>query len=153
MMSFIPPRLRKPLYRTLAGLLIAGAWAIGSSGAGRWPLTVVIAVASLGQGVIRYAWAGEDTDEGALLGSRADERQQLVGQQALALAGKIALAAAYIGVLVTLAVKQSDVWPFLAMFAITGFGYLLGLSNYGSGEPAADDGMTVRHHTRSPVSR
>ena len=55
MMSFIPPRLRKPLYRTLAGLLIAGAWAIGSSGAGRWPLTVVIAVASLGQGVIRYA--------------------------------------------------------------------------------------------------
>jgi hypothetical protein len=152
MMSFIPPRLRKPLYRTLAGLLVAGAWAIGSSGQGRWPLTVVIAIASLGQGVIRYAWAGEDTDEGALLGSRADERQQLVGQKALALAGKIALAAAYIGVLVTLAVKQADVWPFLAMFAITGFGYLLGLSNYGSGEPAADDGMTSRHHTRSPVS-
>ena len=38
-----------------------------------------------------------------------------------------------------------------SMFAITGFGYLLGLSNYGSGE-AANDGMTARHHTRSPVS-
>jgi hypothetical protein len=151
MMSFIPPRLRKPLYRTLAGLLVAGAWAVGSSGAGRWPLTIVIAIASLGQGVIRYAWAGEDTDEGALLGSRADERQQLVGQQALALAGKIALAAAYVGVLATLAFKRADLWPFLAMFAVTGFGYLLGLSNYGSGEPA-DDGAGTGHATRSRVS-
>jgi hypothetical protein len=151
MMRFIPPRMRKPLYRTLAGLLVAGAWAVGSHGAGRWPLAIVIAIASLGQGVVRYAWAGEDTDEGALLGSRADERQQLVGQQALALAGKIALAAAYVGVLVTLAVKRADVWPFLAMFAITGFGYLLGLSNYGSGEPA-DDRADSGHTTRSRVS-
>jgi hypothetical protein len=50
MMNFIPTRWRKPLYRTLAGLLVASAWAVGSSGAGRWPLTIVIAIASLGQG-------------------------------------------------------------------------------------------------------
>ena len=151
MMNFIPARLRKPLLRTLAGLVFAGAWALGG-GPGRWPVTIVIAITALGQGMIRYAWAGEDTDEGALLGSRADERQQLVGQRALALAGKIALAAAYVGLVVTVAYKRADAWPFAAMFAITGFGYLLGLSNYGSGEPAADDGVDAGHAARSPVS-
>jgi hypothetical protein len=150
MMSFIPPRLRKPLLRTLAGLVFAGAWALGG-GPGRWPLTIVIALTAIGQGVIRYSWAGDDSDEGALLGSRADERQQLVAQQALALAAKFALAAAYLGVVVTVAVKRADAWPFAAMFVITGFGYLLGLSNYGSGE-AADDGADAGHGARSPVS-
>jgi hypothetical protein len=150
MMSFIPPRLRKPLLRTVAGLVFAGAWALGG-GPGRWPLTIVIALTAIGQGVIRYSWAGDDTDEGALLGSRADERQQLVAQQALALAGRIALAAAYLGVVVTVAFKRADAWPFAAMFVITGFGYLLGLSNYGSGE-SADDGADAGHAARSPVS-
>jgi hypothetical protein len=150
MMSFIPPRLRKPLFRALAGLLFAGAWALGG-GAGRWPLTIVIAIASLGSAVTTYAWAGEDSDEGALLGSRADERQRLVSQQALALAAKMALAAAYVGLLVTVAVKRADAWPFAAMLAITGFGYLLGLSNYGSGDPA-DDGADTGHAARSRVS-
>ena len=43
-------------------------------------------------------------------------------------------------------------WPCAAIFAVTGFGYLLALSNYGVGEgdPAgdADDG----HQAPSPIS-
>ena len=149
MMRFIRPRLRKPLLRGIALLGIAAAWAIGSP---RWDLAIVIAVVAVGQTVAWYTWAGEDTDESALLGSRADERQKQVGLQARALSGAVAMAAAYTGLVITLAVKMADAWPFAALLAVTGFAYLLGLSSYGSGEPGPEGEETVGHQTRSPVS-
>src|SRR5580693_9394291 len=149
MMRFIRPRLRKPLLRGIALLGIAGAWVIGSR---TWEPAIVIAIAAVGQTVYRYIWAGEDTDESALLGSRADERQKQVGQRARALAGAVAIAAAYTGLVITLAVKRADAWPFAALLAVTGFAYLLGLSSYGSGEPGPEDEVTAGHQTRSPVN-
>jgi hypothetical protein len=149
MMRFIRPRLRKPLLRGIALLGIAAAWAIGSPA---WGLAIVIAVVAVGQTVAWYTWAGEDTDESALLGSRADERQKQVGLQARALAGAVAMAAAYIGLVITLAVRRADAWPFAALLAVTGFAYLLGLSSYGSGEPGPEGEVTARHQTRSPAS-
>ena len=149
MIRFIHPRLRKPLLRGIALLGIAGAWAIGSP---TWGLAIVIAVVAVGQTVAWYAWAGEDTDESALLGSRADERQKQVGLQARALAGAVAMAAAYIGLVITLAVKMADVWPFAILLAVTGFAYLLGLSSYGSGEPDPEGEETAGHQARSPVN-
>ena len=149
MMRFISPRLRKPLLRGIALLGIAGAWVIGSH---TWEPAIVIAIVAVGQTVYRYTWAGEDTDESALLGSRADERQKQVGLRARALAGAVAMAAAYIGLVVTLAVKMADAWPFAALLAVTGFAYLFGLSTYGSGEPGPEDEVTAGHQTRSPVS-
>jgi hypothetical protein len=148
MTSFIRPRLRKPLLRGIALLGIAAAWAIGSPA---WGLAIVIAVVAVGQTVYWYIWAGEDTDESALLASRADERQKQVGLQARALAGTVALAAAYIGLVITLAVKIADAWPFAALLAVTGFAYLLGLSSYGSGEPGPESEITAGYQTRSPV--
>ena len=149
MMRFIRPRLRKPLLRGIALLGIAGAWVIGSH---TWAPAIVIAIAAVGQTVYRYIWAGEDTDESALQASRADERQKQVGLRARALSGSVALAAAYIGVVITLAVKRADAWPFAALLAVTGFAYLLGLSSYGSGEPGPEDEVTAGHQTRSPLS-
>jgi hypothetical protein len=149
MMRFIRPRLRKPLLRGIALLGIACAWVIGSR---TWEPAIVIAIVAVGQTVYRYTWAGEDTDESALQGSRADERQKQVGLRARALSGSVALAAAYIGVVITLAVKRADAWPFAALLAVTGFAYLLGLSSYGSGEPGPEDEVTAGHQTRSPLS-
>ena len=149
MMKFIRPRLRKPLLRGIALLGIAAAWAIGSP---TWGLAIVIAVVAVGQTVYWYTWAGEDTDESALLASRADERQKQVGLQAPALAGAVAMAAAYIGLVITLAVKIADAWPFAALLAVTGFAYLLGLSSYGSGEPGPEGEATAGHQTRSPAN-
>jgi len=149
MMRFIRPRLRKPLLRGIALLGIAGAWVIGSR---TWEPAIVIAIVAVGQTVARYIWAGEDTDESALLGSRADERQKQVGLQARALAGAVAIAAAYTGLVIALAVKRADAWPFAALLAVTGFAYLLGLSSYGSGEPGPEDEVTAGHQTRSPLS-
>jgi len=149
MMRFIRPRLRKPLLRGIALLGIAGAWVIGSR---TWEPAIVIAIVAVGQTVARYIWAGEDTDESALLGSRADERQRQVGLQARALAGAVAIAAAYTGLVIALAVKRADAWPYAALLAVTGFAYLLGLSSYGSGEPGPEDEVTAGHQTRSPLS-
>ena len=149
MMRFIRPRLRKPLLRGIALLGIACAWVIGSR---TWEPAIVIAIVAVGQTVARYIWAGEDTDESALLGSRADERQRQVGLQARALAGAVAIAAAYTGLVIALAVKRADAWPFAALLAVTGFAYLLGLSSYGSGEPGPEDEVTAGHQTRSPLS-
>jgi hypothetical protein len=100
-----------------------------------------------------YVWAGQDNDEGALLGSRADERQKLVGQKARALAGVVAMAAAYAGLAISLAVKPADAWPFAVMLAVTGFGYLFGLSTYGSGEPDPADDADAGYQAQFPVSR
>jgi uncharacterized membrane protein len=136
-MNFIRPRLRKPLLRAIAGTGVAAAWAIGSP---HWWLAIVIEIATLGYSVGWYVWAGQDSDEGALLGSRADERQKLVGQQALALAAKFALIGAYIGFVVTLALKPIASWQFALVLAIGGLGYLFGLSEYGvDPSDSADD--------------
>jgi hypothetical protein len=150
MMMFIRPRLRKPLLRGMAGLVLAGAWAIGG-GPAQW-LAIVIAIVAVGYAVGWYVWAGEDSDEGALLGSRADERQKLVGQKARALAGVVAMAAAYTGLVITLAVKRADAWPFAALLLVTGFGYLFGLSQYGSGESDPADDADAGHQARSSVT-
>lgn len=150
-MKFISPRLRKPLRRAIAGLVFAGAWAIGG-GHQRW-LAIVIAVSVLCYAVAWYVWAGQDTDEGALLGSRADERQQLVGQKARALAGVVAVVAAYTGLVITVAVKRDDAWPFAIMLVVTSFGYLFGLSSYGSGEPDAEADEDAVQHAQPPVKQ
>jgi hypothetical protein len=54
---------------------------------------------------------------------------------------------------ITVAVKIADAWPFAALFAVTGFAYLLGLSSYGLGEPDPADDADAGHEERFPVSQ
>ncbi len=150
MMSFIPPRLRKPGWAMLAGVLFAAAWLVRGAPLS-WVAAVLGLVGGAGRAVMLYRAGGEDTDEGALAGSRADERQQLVGLKSRALACNIAAIAAFIGLCAGIAAKASWWWPFAAILAVTGFGYLLGLSSYGSGEPEADDDADARQPARSPA--
>ncbi|HEY7361423.1 MAG TPA: hypothetical protein VH642_11475, partial [Streptosporangiaceae bacterium] len=92
--------------------------------------------------------AGEDNDEGALAGSRADERQKLLSLRSRALGWNFAMVAALIGV--TVAVKAAWWWPFLVILAVTGFGYLLGLSNYGVAEEGTADDTDTGHQGAVP---
>ena len=79
MTRLVRRRLRVPLGMFIAGTVLAGAWAIGGGTLRWWAIAVEAMV--LGWSVACYVWAGEDNDEGALAGSRADERQKLVGQR------------------------------------------------------------------------
>ena len=151
MMTFIPPRLRKPAGIALAGVVFAAAWLV--RGGPLWWVSILAVILVAVRAVSWYRMGGEDTDEGALAASQADERQQLVSLQSRALACNLAAVAAFIGLTVAIAVRATWWWPFLVILAITGFGYLLGLSSYGSGEPDADDDADAGQHERSPVQR
>ena len=150
MMAFIRPRLRKPLGIALAGTVFAAAWALRGDHA--WWLSVAMEVTVLVSAVTTYVRAGEDNDEGALAGSRADERQKLLSLRSRALGWNFAMVAAFIGVTVGVAVKATWWWPFLVILAVADFAYLLGLSNYGVAEEDPADDAGPRPPARFPAS-
>ena len=80
------------------------------------------------------------------------ERQQLISQRSWALAGKLAMLAAFAGVTIAVALRAGWWWPFAAIFAVTGFGYLLGLSTYGVGEEDPADDANDGHQAPTPAS-
>ena len=150
MMAFISPRLRKPLGIALAGTVFAAAWAL--RGGDAWQLSIAMEVTVLVTAITTYVRAGEDSDEGALAGSRADERQKMLSLRSRALGWNFAMVAAFIGVTVAVAVKAAWLWPFLVILAVGGFAYLLGLSNYGVAEEGTADDTDTGHQARSPAS-
>jgi hypothetical protein len=150
MMAFIRPRLRKPLGIALAGTVFAAAWAL--RGGHAWQLSVAMEVTVLVGAVTAYVRAGEDNDEGALAGSRGDERQKLLSLRSRALGWNFAMVTAFIGVTIGVAVKAAWWWPFLVILVVTGFAYLLGLSNYGVAEEGTADDADTGPPVRSPAS-
>jgi len=79
-------------------------------------------------------------------------RRPLTGSTPQALAAKLAAIAAFIGLTIAVAVKAAWWWTFLVILAVAGFGYLLGLSNYGVAEEDPADDANDGHQVRSPVS-
>jgi hypothetical protein len=150
MMARIRPRLRRPLGIALAGTVFAAAWAL--RGGHAWWLSVAMEVTVLVTAVTTYVRAGEDSDDGALAGSRADERQKLLSLRARALGWNFAMIAAFTGVTIAVAVKAAWVWPFLVILAVTGFGYLLGWSTYTTADEGPADDASPQHEARSPAS-
>jgi hypothetical protein len=55
-------------------------------------------------------------------------------------------------VTIAVAARAGWWWPFAVIFAVTGFGYLLGLSTYGVGEEGPADDANDGPQVRSPVS-
>ena len=138
MTTFIRPRLRKPVGIALAGVLFAAAWLV--RGGPLWWVSILAVIAAAARATSLYRMGAKDTDEGALASSRADERQNLLSLRSRALACNLAAVASFIGLTVAIAVSANWWWPFLVVLAVVGFGYLLGLSNYGVAEEGqADD--------------
>ena len=87
MMRFIRPRLRMPVRIAALGAVAAAAFAAGPG-----PRTLGIAFAIITAGIAAgcaiaaYVRGREDSDLGAIYGSRADERQKLIRLQARGLA-------------------------------------------------------------------
>ena len=96
MMRFIRPRLRKPVGIAFAGPAYAAAWLV--HGGNGWLWAIVTEIGVIAFAIATYVRGGRDSDEDALAGSRPDERQQLIAQRSWALAGRIAMFAAFAGV-------------------------------------------------------
>ena len=150
MTRFIRPRLRKPVGIALFGTAYAAAWLVHGGNGSEWAITTEIGVITFA--IAAYLRGGRDSDEDTLYGSRTDERQQLIAQRSWALAGKVAMIAAFAGVVAAVAARAGWWWPFAVILAVGGFGYLLGLSNYGVGEESPADDANDEHQVRFPVS-
>jgi hypothetical protein len=131
-MTFIRPRLRKPAWIALAGVLFAAAWLV--RGGPLWWVSIPAVVVAAARAISLYRTGATDTDEGALAGSRADERQHQLSLRSRALACNLAGVASFVGLTVAVAVNAPWWWPFLIILAVIGIGYLLGLSSYGVAE-------------------
>jgi hypothetical protein len=143
MTTFISPRMRKPAVFSLAGALFAAAWLI--RGGPLWWVSIMTVIVTAVRVTAFYRMAGQDTDEGALAGSRADERQKQLSLRSRALACNAATVATFIGFAVAIATKSAAWWPFLLTLGALMLGYLFGLSNYGGDdeEPAGDAETTA----------
>jgi hypothetical protein len=146
----IPPRLRKPALMVLSGVLFAVAWLV--RGGSLWWVSIPALIVAGARAVSYYRLGDRDTDEGALAGARADERQQLVGLRSRSLGYHFVLVAGFAGLLAAIATRADWWWPFLLILLVAGFGNLFGLSTYGSGEPdEGDDADAGAEPLHSPV--
>jgi len=150
MMGWIRPRLRVPVIWAIGGTMLAVAWAI--RGGPLWWLSIFTEAGVLARVLGVYLWGREDTDEGALAASRADERQQEIAQRSWSLVGKVSMAAALVGLSVTIALRSPAAWPlaFLIMFGTSTLSFLIGLSAYGNA--SASDDEDARDVARYPVN-
>lgn len=76
-----------------------------------------------------FVLGGRDSDIGALLGSKPDERQAGIGMRATALTGNVMVLVAIGGVVVALAVGSSA-WPFFPFSFVGAATFLIGLFAY-----------------------
>ncbi len=144
-------RLWKPGMIFVGGTAFAAAWLI-RGGQNSVTIALIIEVTILISTAATYIRGGQNSEEGALAASERDERQQLVNQRSRALAGNVAMVASFLGLTVAVAVNGTWWWPCAAIFGVTGFAYLYGLSRFGVGEEGpAEDEDEPGYEARSPV--
>jgi hypothetical protein len=149
-MNFIQPRLRKPLGILLAGTSLAVAWIFGYGPS--WYLSIVIEVSVLVWAFLLYRRGSADTDEGALAGSRADERQRLISARSRALAFNMVMVMTFLGLVIGIAAGANWWWALVPVLAVGGFGYLYGLSTYGvAQEGPSPDGADAERSPGQPA--
>jgi len=131
-------------------VVYAAAWALRGGDGWQWSIVIIVSWTPFVIGV--YVRGGRDTDEGALAGSRPDERLREATARARALAWAVMMITAFVGVAAAIAVKGDWWWPFMVILGIGAFVYFLSLGNQGVGEDdSADDAHTGRQ-AASPVS-
>jgi hypothetical protein len=150
MMSFIRPRWRKPAWMVLAGTVFAVALVI-RGGRDWWLWVSLVAIVVAGRAFLFYMMAADDDDVGAVVGSRADERQQLLSLRSRALAFNVTAVAAFIGLTAAVAIRASWWWPFAVILGVTGLGYLAGWAACGMAEERRADDGGLQHQAPSPI--
>jgi hypothetical protein len=140
------PRLRAPAVMAIGGSVIAAAVVIGQGWAAAVPVEVVTVAAAIGY----YLLGGRGSDLAAIVGHRADERQESIRVRARALAAQVAGLAAIIGYVIELA-RGGAVWPFELFVAVLAGSFLAGLVLYRAGRAGPANGPDGEHAERSQL--
>ena len=106
------PRLLAPAVMIIYGAGITAAVVVAHG----WESGIPIALIAAGGPILYYVWGRRDSDIGAMIGSRADERQNLGRMQARSLAAQAVAVAILVSTVVAVALKY-PIWP-LAIFAV-----------------------------------
>lgn len=122
MKRFGRKRLVRPLSVGILGTMIAGAAAIGSSWVNALAVELFVVLLVLGL----FALAGTDSDVGAVIGRREDERQKLIEARALALSMKVMYSAAIVCAVIAIALKD-NYWQADVIGSCGGLAFLIGL--------------------------
>jgi hypothetical protein len=122
-------RLARPAFAMLSGSAIATAFGIRLG----WKFAVITEAVTLMAAFVLYLLGGEDTDTGAILGNRADERQELVTLRASRLCSLVAVCSLVVAFVIAVALKKTY-WPFEVLYLVTVISYCVGLGVYGAKE-------------------
>lgn len=121
-------RLWVPLMAGVGGTAISLSVGLGQHA---WPAIVIGEVLTL-MAVAFLVFAGmQDTDMGALLGHRTDERQALIRLKAARMSAVVAVVASVVACVVS-AAAGSTYWPFEVIYLGAGLSYVAGLRFYGA---------------------
>jgi uncharacterized membrane protein len=115
-------RSRVPLAMIVIGTVIALAAVPHSGPSG----ALVIEAFSVAAAFAYYVLGRRDTDTGALVGSRADERQATIALRASAFSGRVMALAAIVGFVVQTA-RGASTWPFALFAAIGAISFIAGI--------------------------
>jgi MFS family permease len=118
-------RLRTPMVMIVCGTGLTVGVGLGQGWVAAIPVAVVVVAAAIGY----YIVGGRDTDAGAMIGSRADERQNELRTRAQALAGVAGIVTALIGTMVAAALKDPT-WPFALFAGVESVTFVAGLAIY-----------------------
>lgn len=122
------PRLWAPVLAGAIGSAVSLAIGFGQG----QPAAIVIGLSVTALVVVVfYVVSGQDSDVGAVLGSRPDERQALVRLKAARLSSAVAVLAAVLACVIAAALGTTY-WPFEVLYLVTGAAYLVGLGVYGA---------------------
>jgi hypothetical protein len=120
-------RLRAPTTMIVVGTGLAAAVVAARGWGAAIPTEVIVVVAAIGY----YVWGGRDSDMGAMIGSRVDERQSLLRMRAQALAAMAVAVTSVVGYTVAVALRD-PVWPFALFAGIEVIVFFAGLVIYGA---------------------
>jgi hypothetical protein len=123
MMRLSSSRLRVPALMLILGTGLALAEAVGQGWHSGILVEGVAVVAAIGYFLI----GGMNNDVGAIYGSSADERQQMVRLRAQALTAEVTALAVVIGYMVQTA-RQAPTWPFAVIAAVAAVTFVAALA-------------------------
>jgi|HubBroStandDraft_1064217.scaffolds.fasta_scaffold236260_2 hypothetical protein len=120
-------RLARPAFSVFSGSAIATAFGIRLG----WKFAVIAEAVTLMAAAVLYLVGKDDTDAGAILSNRADERQRLVNLRAGRLASLVAACSLVVAFVIAVALKKTY-WPFEVLYLVTVIAYCAGLGLYGA---------------------
>jgi hypothetical protein len=128
MMGSVPPRLRAPLSMLVGGAVIA-AIVLPAHGSHGWKTLLGLGLFTIVLAAGWYLAGGRDSDFGALMRDKADERQVYRRLKTQALVGIVMSGATGVVLLAAMA-ANAPIWPFAILAFVPGVTFFVGWAIY-----------------------